>query len=461
MNPDAAHTNVFRAVIDIGRQRSSNGVICVRDLHGGNEGNCVKLKTASVLCALAVLAAVGVYDFQNHHSDTNREPIKVGVLHSLVGLMAKSEKPVVDATLLAIEEINAAGGILGRDVEVVIADGRSNPSVFKTEAERLISEEGVSAIFGCWTSACRKTIKPIIETHNNLLFYPLQYEGLEQSPNIVYTGAAPNQQIIPAVKWAMDRLGSRFYLVGSDYIFPRVAHAVIRDVLATSDTKVVGESYIRLGSRDVDDVVADIVKSKPDVILNTINGATNFAFFAALRKAGILSSQVPTMSFSIGESELQAQNSQQNVGDYASWTYFQSIDSRQNQHFVEAFRAKYGARRVISDPMEAAYSAVHLWAQAVQEAGTDSVDEVLTSLAKQTFAAPQGPIALDSDTQHLWKSVHIGKVREDGQFDTVWHTEGPVRPSPFPSSRSKEEWQALLDDLFEQWGGRWVAGETS
>jgi urea transport system substrate-binding protein len=301
-------------------------------------------------------------------------PIKVGVLHSRTGTMAISERPVIDATLLAIDEINEQGGVLGRPVEAVVEDGESDSSTFAAKAEKLITKDNVCTVFGCWTSASRKTVLPVFEKHDRLLFYPVQYEGLEQSPNIVYTGAAPNQQIIPAVKWCLTTLKKkRFFLVGSDYVFPRCANAIIRDQAQSLGGEIVGEEYLLLGSSDVGDLVRKIVAARPEAILNTINGDSNVAFFRALRAAGVTPDKVPTISFSISEEELSSLSTKDVVGSYAAWNYFHSVDRPQNHAFVKRFQAKYGKQRVVSDPMEAAYFGVHVWAQAVKEAGDKNV----------------------------------------------------------------------------------------
>jgi len=386
-------------------------------------------------------------------------PIRVGILHSLTGTMSISETPVVEAVRLSIEEINASGGLLGgRKVVPIIADGRSDWPTFAKESRRLISDEKVCAVFGCWTSASRKTVRPIFEELGGLLFYPVQYEGLEESPNIIYLGAAPNQQIIPAVKWAFDNLGSRrFYLVGSDYVFPRAANAVIGDQIKALGAQVVGEDYIPLGRTEVGTMVAKIVATHPDVILNTINGDTNLAFFRELRAAGISPQVIPTISFSIGESELPSLNPSACAGDYAVWNYFQSLDGAQNATFVAAFRKRYGAQRVVSDPMEAAYCAVKLWAQAVEEAGTENTDAVRKTILDQSMAAPEGVILIDPETQHAWRPVRVGRIRADGQFDIVWDSGRPVCPQPFPISRTPAEWERFLDSLRAGWGGHWAA----
>ncbi|MDA1312939.1 MAG: urea ABC transporter substrate-binding protein [Acidobacteria bacterium] len=383
-------------------------------------------------------------------------PIKVGILHSATGSLSLNEKPVMDAALLAIAEINEQGGLLGRSVEPVVADGRSDAAEFGREAERLITEEGVCTIFGCWTSASRKSVKNVVERLDNLLFYPLQYEGLEESPNIVYTGAAPNQQIIPAIKWCFDTLGHKFFLIGSDYVFPRTANAIIKDQVAALQGEIVGEQYILLGSANVDAAVESIVRTQPDVIVNTVNGSSNIAFFQALRRAGITPARIPTMSFSVTETDMASLDSESMAGDYAAWNYFQSIESAENAGFVRRFQERYGQERVISDPMEAAYFGVLLWAQAVREAASAEPAAIRLAIEDQSRTAPEGLVYIDRDTRHTWKFVRIGRVRPDGQFDIVWNSGVPVRPVPFPRYRHRAEWQSLLDDMYKGWGGNWA-----
>jgi len=406
-----------------------------------------------LVTALALLSVTYAYRYYAKRSN----PIKVGILHSLSGTMAISEKPLQEATLMAIDEINAKGGLLGgRLIEPVIVDIKSDWDYAAKMTKKLIVEDKVSVIFGCWTSSCRKTIKSVIEEHDHLLFYPLQYEGLEQSKNIVYTGAAPNQQIIPAIKWAYDHLGKRFFLVGSDYVFPRTANAIIKDQVSGLGGEIVGEKYILLGSQDVGAAVDKILESKPDVILNSINGDSNIAFFKKLRENGILSTSIPTISFSIGETELQSMDVNLVKGDYAVWSYFQSIPSERNQQFVNAFKAKYGKDRVVNDPMEAGYFGVYLWSQAVTDARSDRVEQTKNHIKKQSFKAPEGLVYVDPENQHTWKSVRVGQIQEDGQFTVVWDSLKAVRPIPFPSYRSKDAWNRFLNDIFISYGNSWA-----
>jgi urea transport system substrate-binding protein len=407
---------------------------------------------AAVACCVALS---GLF-FCGCSNGAARQPIRIGILHSLSGTMAFSEKPVVEATLLAIEDLNARGGVLGRPVEPVTADAQSDPATFASEGERLITRDKVAALFGCWTSASRKHLRTVVERHNQLLFYPVQYEGLELSPNIVYAGAAPNQQIIPAVKWCFDHLGTRFFLVGSDYVFPRTANAIIKDQVGALGGEIVGEEYILLGGGQVDGVAEKIVRARPSVILNTINGDSNIAFFHALRKRGLAPGQIPVMSFSIAEREVASIGPALMAGDYAAWNYFQSLSTPQNREFVQRFQARYGTDQVVSDPMEAAYVAVHLWAQAVEAAGTEDSAAVRRNIGDQSYLGPGGMVYVDRTTQHTWKVVRLGRIRKDGQFDVVWSSEHPVRPVPYPAYRQKAEWDDFLLTLYKGWGGRWV-----
>ncbi len=415
-----------------------------------------KMKKILIPLIIVVISAIAGWWFCDSGLSTDREPIKVGILHSLTGTMSISEKSVVDSTLMAIEEINLKGGLLGKRIDALVVDGRSDWPTFAEEAERLITVEKVSVVFGCWTSASRKTVKPVFEKNNHLLFYPVQYEGLEQSPNIIYTGAAPNQQIIPAVKWCFDNLGKRFFLVASDYVFPRSANAIIKDQASTLGAEIVGEEYLLLGSSDVKNAIMKIAEMKPDVILNTLNGDTNVAFFRELRKAGITSDKTPTMSFSIAEDELRSLGTNDIVGDYACWNYFQSVDSGKNINFVKKFKMKYGSDRVVDDPMEAGYFGVHLWAQAVRKTGTVNTDRIIKALKRQCFPAPEGLVCIDHGNNHTWKTVRVGKVMTNGQFDIVWNSGRPVQPVPYPASRSKSEWDDFLQNLYKMWDGKWA-----
>ena len=407
------------------------------------------------LAVLAALVAAALVGLLLDRLLVNRRPIVVGLLHSQTGPMAVSERSMIDAELLAIEEINRQGGLLGRPVKAVIADGESQWLTFAQRAEELIRERGVNVIFGCWTSASRKSVLPVVEAHDHLLVYPMAYEGLEQSPNIIYTGASPNQQITPAVQWCHDTLRARrFFLAGSDYIWPHCVNAIVADQLKGLEAELVGEAYIDFGSTDVEELVARIAAAKPDVILSTVVGDSALPFARAVRAAGMPPETTPIVTFAVGENELRQQAADM-AGNYAAWSYFQSIDRPENLAFVRAFKARFGVDRTTSDVMVAAYDSVMLWAQAVREAETADVRPVRNAMRHQSMNAPEGIIAVDPETQHTWRPVFIGQVRSDGQFDIRWQSRTSVRPVPFPISRSRPEWEALVSDLQRSWGGQW------
>ena len=359
--------------------------------------------------------------------------IKVGILHSLSGTMAISEKSVVDAEQLAIEEINKAGGVLGKQIEAIVEDGASDWPTFAEKATKLIDQDKVATIFGCWTSASRKAVLPVFEQKNHMLWYPVQYEGQECSKNIFYTGAAPNQQIEPSVDWLLENKGKEFFLVGSDYVFPRTANTIIKAQLEAKGAKMVGEDYIPLGSTEVTPIIAKIKQALPNggVIYNTLNGDSNVAFFKQLQGAGLGPDKYPSMSVSIAEEEVKAIGPEYLKGHYAAWNYFQTVDTPANQKFVQAFKAKYGSDRVTNDPMEAAYVMVYIWKQAVEKAGAaDDIEKVRAAAVGQTFDAPEGQVTLAAN-HHLSKVVRIGEVRDDGLFEIVYSTDKAVEPVPW------------------------------
>ncbi|MGB3263743.1 MAG: urea ABC transporter substrate-binding protein [Microcoleus sp.] len=370
-----------------------------------------------------------------------REPIEIGILHSLTGTMSIGEISVKDATLLAVEEINAAGGVLGRPLEAVIEDGASDLQTFAQKAKQLLQEARVAVVFGCWTSASRKAVLPAFEQYGGLLFYPVQYEGLEQCPNVFYTGAAPNQQIVPGVNYLLAQGKRKIFLLGSDYIFPRTANTIVKAQLAALGGELAGEVYLPLGSMEVEEAIAHILAVKPDAILNTLNGDSNVAFFQKLAEAGLKPEDLPVMSASIAEEEVRAIGPSNIAGHLVVWNYFQTVDTPENRKFVKAYKARYGQNRVTDDPIEAAYFGVYLWKQAVEKAGSTDAVKVRAAAKNMEFAAPSGKVKIDAQTQHTWKTVRIGKVRLDGQIEEIWNSGAPVRPDPFLKSYP---WAAAL-----------------
>lgn len=357
--------------------------------------------------------------------------IKVGILHSLSGTMAISETSLRDAELMAIAEINAAGGVLGKKIVPVIEDGASDWPTFAEKAKKLLLSDKVAAIFGCWTSASRKAVLPVVEKYNGLLWYPVQYEGLEASPNIFYTGAAPNQQIVPAVSYLLKKGYKKMYLLGSDYVFPRTANQIIKLQLKAEGGICVGEEYTPLGHVDYTTVISKIKAAKPDIVFNTLNGDSNVAFFKQLKDAGITADKIPTISVSIAEEEIRGIGASNLVGHLAAWNYFQTTDTPQNKAFVSKYQAKYGKDRVTDDPIEAAYFQVYLWAAAVKKAGSTDVAAVRKAAPGIEFMAPGGKVTIDGDNQHVYKTVRIGEVLPNGQFKEIWNSGAPVKPDPY------------------------------
>ena len=370
---------------------------------------------------------------QSSTTASGGEKIKVGILHSLSGTMAISEKSVVDAEQMAIDEINNAGGVLGKQIEAIVEDGASDWPTFAEKAKKLIDQDKVATVFGCWTSASRKAVLPVFEEKQHMLWYPVQYEGQECSKNIFYAGAAPNQQIEPSVDWLLKNKGKQFFLVGSDYVFPRTANTIIKAQLAAQGGQVVGEDYIPLGNTEVTPIITKIKAALPNggVIYNSLNGDSNVAFFKQLQGAGLGPDKYPSMSVSIAEEEVKAIGVEFLKGHYAAWNYFQTVDTPASKKFVESFKAKYGTDRVVNDPMECAYIMVYLWKQAVEKAGTFAdLEKVRQAAYGQTFDAPQGMIKMNPN-HHISKFVRIGQVRDDGLFEIVFSTNDAVDPLPW------------------------------
>ncbi len=397
--------------------------------------NRLKKITAAALAAMMTLSMVACgssSDSSSSSSDDGSDTVTVGLLHSLTGSMAISEASVRDAEVLAIEEINAAGGVLGKQIEYIEEDGASEPSTFATKAEKLLGEDEVATVFGCWTSSSRKAVKQIFEDYDNLLWYPVQYEGMESSENIVYMGAAPNQQIVPAIEYLLDQGYTRFFLIGSDYVFPRTANMIINAQIAAADgAEVVGEEYAAMDQTEFSSIISKIESAQPDVIINTLNGTGNVSFFKQLSDRNITSDDIMTMSFSIAEEEVATIGSDILKGHLVSWNYYETTDTAKNEEFVAAYKEKYGEDRVTSDPAEAAYDAVYMWKAACEEAGSFDVDAIREVLGGLSIDAPEGTITLNGDNQHLAKPVRIGQVADDGLIYEIYSTDGPVEPDPY------------------------------
>ncbi|WP_305856716.1 urea ABC transporter substrate-binding protein [Balneatrix alpica] len=362
------------------------------------------------------------------------ETIKVGILHSLSGTMAISETTLKDTMLMLIEEQNKKGGLLGKKLEPVVVDPASNWPLFAEKAREMISKDKVSAVFGCWTSVSRKSVLPVFEELNSLLFYPVQYEGEESSKNVFYTGAAPNQQAVPAVDYLMNELGvERWVLAGTDYVYPRTTNKILEAYLkakgvADEDILI---NYTPFGHADWQSIVADIKKfgsaGKKTAVVSTINGDANVPFYKELGNQGISAEDIPVVAFSVGEEELSGIDTKPLVGHLAAWNYFMSVDAEANDTFIQSWQEFINNdKRVTNDPMEAHYIGFNMWVEAVKKAGTTDPDKVQQAIIGVTVPNLTGGYATMMPNHHITKPVLIGEIQDDGQFQVVWNTPSTV-----------------------------------
>src|SRR3954468_1877316 len=416
--------------------------------------------TLQALVADVALASAGAPAFAA--DDT----IKVGILHSLSGTMAISETVLKDTALMAIDEINAKGGVLGKKLEPVVVDPASNWPLFAEKTKQLLTQDKVAVIFGCWPSVSRKSVLPVVEEQNGLLFYPVQYEGEELSKNVFYTGAAPNQQAIPAVEYLMSKDGGgakRFVLLGTDYVYPRTTNKILRAFLKSkgvADADIM-EDYTPFGHSDYQTIIARIKKfaseGKKTAVVSTINGDSNVPFYKELGNQGLKATDVPVVAFSVGEEELRGVDTKPLVGHLAAWNYFQSIKNPTNTAFIKEWSEYAKAKKIpghmdkplTNDPMEATWIGIHMWKQAVEKAKSTDTDKVIAAMAGQTFNAPSGIMSkMDEKNHHLHKAVFIGEVQANGQFNVVWKTKGPVKAQPWspfiPGNDKKKDEPALM-----------------
>jgi urea transport system substrate-binding protein len=416
-----------------------------------------------VLAIAASIAAIGAAP----SALAQQKTVKVGILHSLSGTMAISETVLKDVALMAIEEINTSGGVMGAKIEPVVVDPASNWPLFAEKARQLLTQEKVAVTFGCWTSVSRKSVLPVFEELNGLLFYPVQYEGEEISKNVFYTGAAPNQQAIPATEYLMSKDGGgarRFVLLGTDYVYPRTTNKILRAFLKSKGVadKDIDEVYTPFGHADYQTIVANIKKFSAGgktAVISTINGDSNVPFYKELGNQGLKATDVPVVAFSVGEEELRGVDTKPLVGHLAAWNYFMSVKNPENEGFIKKWSAYAKAknlpghkdRPLTNDPMEATYIGIYMWKQAVEKAKSFEVAKVSAAMAGQTFKAPSGFIAkMDEKNHHLQKPVYIGEVKADGQFNVVWKTKGPIKAQPWspfiPGNDKKKDEPALMAD---------------
>jgi urea transport system substrate-binding protein len=393
------------------------------------------LPAAMLVSQLSFAAAPSTAEVNTTGLAVTDDTVKVGILHSVTGTMAISETGSVQAEMLAIEQINAMGGVLGRQIEYIQEDGASDWPTFAEKSKKLLVKDKAAAVFGCWTSASRKAVLPVFEQYNGMLYYPTFYEGLEQSPNVIYTGQEATQQIIAGIDWVTDTKDAKsFFLLGSDYIWPRTSNKIARKHIEKLGLKVVGEEYYPLGHTQFNSVINKIKLKKPDVIYAIVVGGSNVAFYKQLKAAGIdMTKEKPlVLTISVTEDEILGIGGENIQGAYAAMKYFQSLTNQNNEEFVAAFKKRWGDDIVIGDVTQAAYLGPWLWKAAVEKAGSFDIDKVRAASPNlELTTAPEGYVKVH-ENHHLWSKTRIGHAQADGQYDIVYETADLIEPNPFP-----------------------------
>ncbi len=395
---------------------------------------CLALATALSACGAKVDSGGGAATAAKSCADTSGDKVKIGFLNSRSGTMAISENTVYDSLSLAAQQINNAGGVLGKQLSIVAEDGASEPTVFAEKAQKLISSDCVAAVFGGWTSSSRKAMLPVFERNDALLYYPVQYEGLESSKNIFYTGATTNQQIVPGLDYFKEKGVKSLFLVGSDYVFPQTANKEIKAYAKANGMEIKGEEYAPLGSTSFATIVSKVRDAGAGAVFNTLNGDSNVAFFKEYRNLGLTPAAMPVLSVSIAEEEVGGIGVDNIVGQPVAWNYYQTIDSPVNKKFVADFKMLKGANRVTSDPMEAAYTALFLWKNTVEKAKSFDVEAIKAACGGVSFDAPEGKVTINGDNHHIAKTALIGKIAPDGLIYTDWSSGKPIEPDPYLKS---------------------------
>jgi urea transport system substrate-binding protein len=384
--------------------------------------------------------------------------IRVGLVHSLTGPLEAYERPLHDAEVFALAEINARGGLLGRRIEWVVADGKSDPRTFAAEARRLIESERVQAVIGGWTAECRRAMQPVVEERNSILIFPGDYEGLDQSAHVVPAGGSANQQVVPATRWILEAQGRKKpFVVGNDEVWSRTAMAIVGDILKVSGVALAGEAVVPPGGTDMAGVVEAIKKYEPDLILNALGGDSNPAFFAALRRAGVAARAVPVLSFRLSEDDARRIDPADLDGHWIASDYFATIDAPGNLGFAERFKVRPNDDRPPTAPGVVAYEAARIWARAVEKGGDPAPARVLAQIGRTSLAGPEGVITIDGDNLAAWRPIHVGRARPDGRFDLAWSISRPIRPAVYIPTRSNAEWEAFEAGLRAGWRGGWSA----
>lgn len=364
-------------------------------------------------------------------ADTSGPSVKVGAVNSLSGGLAVSESVIHDAIVMAVEQINAEGGVLGKQLDLLSEDGASEPTTFAEKAQKLVNSDCVVAVFGGYTSASRKAMLPVFEGSDALLYYGQQYEGLESSPNIYYSGATTNQQIIPSLDYLKGQGVKSLYLVGSDYVFPRTSNAIVKAYAAANGIEIKGEDYVPLDSTNFSTIVNKIRTADADAVFNVVVGGSLTSFFREYNSAGLTAQTMPVMSMCVGEEEVKSIGAASLIGQLSSWNYYQTLNTPANTAFVADFKERFGADRVTSDPMESAYTAVKLWQASVEKAQSFAVPDIQGAAGGVSVDAPEGTVTIDGENHHVTKTARIGKVAPDGLIQQVWESPQPITPDPY------------------------------
>lgn len=413
------------------------------------------MKFWGVVIAIIGFIVLSMFAFMN----IKQESIKVGLLYSQTGTMATNEIPVAKMFQSAVNEINKNGGIKNKKIQILEFDGKSDPNEFKKGAQQLI-DEGAMALFGCWTSASRKMVKEVVEKESNLLFYPVQYEGLEQSPNIVYLGLSANQQINPTLSFIQEHFGNDVYLIGSDYIYPKTANFYIKELAKLTDLNIVQERYFKLGDMNFEGIAQEIKQLKPKAIINTINGDSNIAFFEELKKHGITSSDFPVFSLSLDESSLQTISQKIGIepliGHYATWGYFNIMNQNKSNDFTRLIENNLQDQK-ITDAMFSIYVGVELFKQVLLKSDEISTAVLQKNIQRASVNVSQNIYYVDGKNNHTHKKVLIGKITQNADFNIIWESQNIVAPRPYPEFKSREFWEDGLMKIYEDFGNSWEA----
>jgi urea transport system substrate-binding protein len=404
------------------------------------------------LVVVAVLAAFAHRFYERHH-----QPLEIAIILPLSGQNEAIGAELKDAYRLAVDEINAAGGIKGRRIDAQILDTQSSSPVARAGVERVLEEENVVAFFGCRTSSCRRAVLPAIQAARHLLIFPGDYEGMEFPSHAFYTGSPPNQLIVPALEWAFGAIGHKFFVVGVDDVYPRVAAEVIARELEALNGELVGTSFVPPGTEDMAEAAEAIKRAAPDVVLSLSSGSTTPGLVHAMRAAGLSPYKIPTVHMWMGDDDIRDVGAKELAGDYLAGSYFSSLDSDANRQFRHAYRTRYGKNRQFGSPEESAYVSVKMWAAAVERAGSASPRRVVRALRGLHYEAPSGPVHLDRSNHHLWRIIRVGRIDKGGRVALVWESDSPLEPLSYPISGTQEEWDELLLKLNRKWRGDWAA----